>query len=130
MLREVNHIPPRTHLAVGSTILVPRTEANADVDIAPDVAENARMQLESDAPDFRRVLIRAGRRDTLSSIAARNHVSVEQLKGWNNLHQDRIAAGQSLQIQIPYRGAVRRVAHVNVAHSNRRVVAASHPVHR
>jgi len=130
VLREVNHIPPRTHLAVGSTILVPRTEANADVDIAPDVAENARMQLESDAPDFRRVLIRAGRRDTLSSIAARNHVSVEQLKGWNNLHQDRIAAGQSLQIQIPYRGAVRRVAHVNVAHSNRRVVAASHPVHR
>ncbi|HEY8025877.1 MAG TPA: transglycosylase SLT domain-containing protein [Burkholderiaceae bacterium] len=130
VLREVNHIPPRTHLAVGSTILVPKTEANADVDIAPDVAQNAKMQLESDAPDFRRVFVRAGRRDTLSSIAARNHVSVEQLKSWNNLHQDRIAAGQSLQVQIPFRGAVRRVAHISVSRSGRRVAAVSHPAHR
>ena len=127
VLREVNHIPLHTHLAVGSTILVPKTEANAEIDIAPEVAENARMQLESDAPNFRRVSIRAGRRDTLSSIAARNHVSVSQLKEWNNLRQDHIAAGQALQIQIPVRGGgVRRVAHAAPSRSNRRVAASSH----
>ena len=128
VLREVNHIPPHTHLAVGSTILVPRTEATADVDIAPEVADNARMQIESDAPPFRRVFIRAGRRDTLSSIAARNHVSVAQLKAWNDLQADRIAAGQRLEVQVPNRvaGGVRRVAAHVTAHSTHRVAVASH----
>lgn len=120
VIREVNHIPPRTHLAVGSTILVPKTEDTTQTDIAPEVADNAKMALEPDAPNFRRIYVRAGRRDSLASIAARNRVSVAQLKSWNDLHQDRIVAGQSLQIQVPFRtGGIRQVNH--------RVVV-SHPV--
>jgi membrane-bound lytic murein transglycosylase D len=123
VIREVNHIPPRSHLKVGSTILVPKTLATGGTDIAREVAENATMAIEADAPDFRRVSIRVGRRDSLASIAARHRVSVVQLKAWNNLHQDRVVAGQSLQIQVPYRaGGIRRVA----AHSSHRVIAPSH----
>ncbi|HEX7642925.1 MAG TPA: transglycosylase SLT domain-containing protein [Burkholderiaceae bacterium] len=131
VLREVNHIPPHTHLAVGSTILVPRTEATANVDIAPEVAENARMQIESDAPAYRRVFIRASRRDTLSSIAARNHVSVAQLKSWNDLRADRIAAGQRIEVQVPVRatGGLRRIAAHAPARSTHHVAAASHRGH-
>jgi membrane-bound lytic murein transglycosylase D len=132
VLREVNHIPLHTHLAVGSTILVPRTEATANIDIAPEIAQNARMQIESDAPSYRRVFIRAGKRDTLSSIAARNHVSVAQLRDWNDLRGDRIAAGQRIEVQVAYRavGGTRRVAvrstrHVAVASHGRHVVAAA-----
>ena len=121
VIREVNHIPPRTHLAVGSTILVPKTEDTAQADIAPEVAENAKMALEPDAPDFRRVNIRVGRRDTLTTIAARNHVSVADLKEWNNLHQDRVAAGQRLQVHVPFRAGSRRYA----AHH----AVASHAIH-
>lgn len=116
VIREVNHIPPRTHLAVGSTILVPKTDGATQADIAPEVAENAKMALEPDAPDFRRVTVRIGKRDSLASIAARNHVSVAQLKTWNNLHQDRIVAGQSLQIQVPFHaGGARRAGRHAVA---------------
>ena len=120
IIREVNHIPPRTHLAIGSTILVPKTDESAQADIAPEIAQNAKMALEPDAPDFRRVTVRVGKRDSLASIAARNRVSVAQLKTWNNLHQDRIVAGQSLQIQVPFHaGGVRRAS---------RHVVTSHPV--
>jgi membrane-bound lytic murein transglycosylase D len=115
VIREVNHIPPRTHLAVGSTILVPKTEDTPQADIAPEVAENAKMSLEPDAPDFRRVNIRVGRRDSLASIAARNRVTVAELKEWNNLRADRVTAGQSLQIHLPFRGGRQYAAHRTVA---------------
>lgn len=118
VIREVNHIPPRTHLAVGSTILVPKMEDAPQADIAPEVADNAKMALEPDAPDFRRVSIRVGRRDSLASIAARNHVTVADLKEWNNLHQDRVAAGQRLQIHVPFHGG-RQYAHHAVARNAR-----------
>ncbi|MBV8664936.1 MAG: transglycosylase SLT domain-containing protein [Burkholderiaceae bacterium] len=127
VIREVNQIPPRTHLKVGSTILVPKSAANEATDIAPEVAEHATMAVEPDAPPFRRVYVRVGRRDTLSSIAARNRVSVAQLKSWNNLRQDRVAPGQSLQVQVPIRAAVHPA---NRAPAPVRRVAISHPVNR
>lgn len=111
VIREVNHIPPRTHLTVGSTILVPKTEDTPQADIAPEVAENAKMALEPDAPDFRRINVRVGRRDSLASIAARNHVAVADLKEWNNLRTDHVAVGQSLQVHVPFHGGRRYVAH-------------------
>jgi membrane-bound lytic murein transglycosylase D len=129
VIREVNHIPPRTHLAVGSTILVPKTEDTPQADIAPEVAENAKMSLEPDAPDFRRVNVRVGRRDSLASIAARNHVTVADIKEWNNLHADHVNAGQSLQIHVPFRGGRRYVAHHAVtnhsAHHGKIILASS-----
>ena len=129
VLREVNHIPPRTHLAVGSTILVPKAEDDIAADIAPEVAENATMSLEPDAPPFRRVSLRVGRRDNLASIAARNGVSVEQLKSWNNIHQNRVSAGQTLQIEVPNTGGVHRVSAHVVAHPNRHAAPVSRTTH-
>jgi membrane-bound lytic murein transglycosylase D len=129
VIRDVNHIPPRTHLKVGSTILVPKTEANAGTDIAPEVAENATMAIEPDAPDFRRIFVKVGRRDSLASIAARNRVSVAQLKTWNNLHVDRVAAGQSLQVHVPIRLAGHRIIR-QPAHAIRRVSDNQPPAHR
>lgn len=37
--------------------------------------------------------------DTLSKIAARNHVTVNQLRKWNNLKSDRLSIGQTIRIQ-------------------------------
>lgn len=37
--------------------------------------------------------------DTLSKIAARNHVTVNQLMKWNNLKSDRLSIGQTILIQ-------------------------------
>jgi membrane-bound lytic murein transglycosylase D len=130
VIREVNHIPPRTHLTVGSTILVPKTEATENADITPEVAEHATMAVEPDAPEFRRIYVHVGRRDSLASIAARNRVSVAQLKSWNNMHQDHVAVGQRLEIQVPNRVvAVRHGSSHTASRSVRRVVVV-HPAHR
>jgi membrane-bound lytic murein transglycosylase D len=103
VIREVNHIPPRMVLKAGSTILVPKTEESHEADIAPEVADNATMAMEPDAPPTRRIYVKVGKRDTLASIAKRHRVSVAQIKGWNHLSQDSVAKGQSLQLQVPNR---------------------------
>ncbi len=103
ILREVNHIPPKMLLKPGSTILVPKSEISGEKDIAPEVADRAVMTMEPDVPDTRKIMVKAGKHDTLASIAARNKVTVAQIRSWNNLHQDRLVAGQRLQLQVPYR---------------------------
>jgi membrane-bound lytic murein transglycosylase D len=100
VIREVNHIPPRTHLKAGSTILVPKTDLQEEKDIAPELADNAKMLIEPDAPPTRRISVKVSKRDTLASIAKRYNVSVTQIKTWNHLHQDKVAAGQSLQLEV------------------------------
>ena len=103
LLREVNHIPPKMRLKEGSTILVPKSDAAGEKDIAPEVADRAVIAIEPDVPDTRKIMVKAGRRDTLAAIAARNQVSVAQIRSWNNLHQDKLVSGQRLQLQVPYR---------------------------
>ncbi len=121
LLREVNHIPPRMRLKEGSTILVPKSDAAGEKDIAPEVADRAVMTMEPDVLDTRKIFVKAGRRDTLAAIAARNQVSVAQIRTWNNLQQDKLVAGQRLLLQVPYRLAT---ATARTGGGHRRVAAA------
>ena len=94
------------------TLLVPKTELTPekDKDIAPEIVDNARIAIEPDVPDTRKIWVKVGRRDTLTSIAQRNRVTVAQIKSWNNLKHDKVAAGTSLQLHVPYKApAARRV---------------------
>ena len=119
VIREANNIPPRMRLKAGSTILVPKTAQAAEKDIAPEVADTATMMVEPDVPDSRKITIKVGKRDSLESIARRNNVSVAQIKSWNNLRHDKVAAGQKLQLQVPYKVATHKKAAkpaTNVAH--------------
>jgi membrane-bound lytic murein transglycosylase D len=50
VIRQANNIPQRMALRVGSTILVPKTSASIDMDIAPEVADNATILLQSEQP--------------------------------------------------------------------------------
>ena len=105
ILRDVNHIPAKMRLKAGSTILIPKTAKAPEADITPDLAERAVMAIEPDVPDTRKISVRVGKRDSLASIASRYKVSVAQVKNWNNLRQDSVARGQTLQLQVPYRVA-------------------------
>ena len=105
VIRSVNQIPPRMVLKAGSTILVPKTEDTMEQDISQEVADNAHLAVAPDVPETRRIFIKAGRRDTLNSIANRYGVSVLQIKQWNGLRRDVLANGQSLQLQVPNRAA-------------------------
>jgi membrane-bound lytic murein transglycosylase D len=81
-LREVNRIPARMLVKAGSTLLVPR-DAHRQADVSIDVADNATMALAPDVPPLRKVSLRAGRNDSVASVARRHHVSAVQLAQWN-----------------------------------------------
>jgi membrane-bound lytic murein transglycosylase D len=101
VLREANSIPPKMRLRAGSTILVPKTEATTEANITAEVADNAKMMIEPDVADTRKVMFKVGKRDSLASIAAKYKVSVADLKSWNSLQRDQVSNGQRLQIQVP-----------------------------
>ncbi|HEY0845715.1 MAG TPA: transglycosylase SLT domain-containing protein [Noviherbaspirillum sp.] len=105
VIREVNNIPPKMLVKAGSTVLVPKPEAMAEKDIAPELVDTARLVTVPDVPDTRRIRVKVGKRDTLASIARRHGVSTEQIKSWNDLKHDKVAAGQRLELNVPNKTA-------------------------
>jgi membrane-bound lytic murein transglycosylase D len=99
-LRSVNHIPPRVVIKAGSSLLVPRSDRNT-VDIAGHIADNGRLSLAPDAILKRRVL-KAGKRDSVASVAKRYSVSPESVADWNKVSTSaRFKAGQRIVMYLP-----------------------------
>lgn len=69
-LRVANNIPQRVRLMVGSTILVPKTSAEMNIDIAPDIADNAKVLFEADRPE-KIAKLRNGRKAAPVSLVKR-----------------------------------------------------------
>lgn len=103
-LMEVNKIPAGMRLKPGSTLLVPRD--GDDEDISADVAESAVLAMEPDVPDTRKMLIRVRRKQSLAAVAARYHVSVAQLRGWNRGRRETLMPGQVIVLHVPVGRAV------------------------
>lgn len=117
VIREVNGIPPRMQIVKGSTILVPRGKG-ADEDIAKELVDTAKLAMAPDRPATRRLTVKVGKRDNLSSIARRYRVSVADIKDWNGLRGNVLKKGQSLQLNVP---AVK----AKTANSNRKARASN-----
>lgn len=83
-LREVNRIPPRMLVKAGSTLLVPRAERR-QADVSAEIADNAMMTLAPDAPPLRKMALKAGRKDSVASVAERYRVSATEVAQWNNV---------------------------------------------
>lgn len=115
VLREANRIPPKMRLRAGSTILVPKTDESANKDISVEVLETAKLAIEPDVPDSRRIYVKVGKHDSLAGIARRHQVSLADLKAWNNLRGDTIARGKSLLLHVPYRQAAQSGSRTRVA---------------
>jgi membrane-bound lytic murein transglycosylase D len=84
LLREINMIPPRMLVKQGSTLLVPRA-AHRIEDVSEHMAENASINLAADTPPLRRVSFKAGKADTVESMASRYRVSPVQVAEWNKV---------------------------------------------
>lgn len=125
-LRDVNRIPPRMLVKAGSTLLVPRSE-HRTTDVAEHLAENAMMQLSPDLPARRRVVIKAGKADTVARIARRYRVTTAQVAEWNSVTTiARFKPGSAIVIYKPARRAsTTRVASTR-AKSTARVATAGH----
>jgi membrane-bound lytic murein transglycosylase D len=102
-LRSVNSIPPRMLIKAGSVLVVPRRAQQEDV--ASHVADNGQLQL---APEVvtRRTTVRAGKRDTVTSLARRYRVSPVQLAEWNDVGVNAaFKSGQSVVLYVQGRSA-------------------------
>lgn len=128
-LRSVNSIPPRMLIKAGSVLIVPRTGSRQE-DVASQVADNGQLSL---APEVvtRRTVVRAGRGDSVASIARRYRLSAAQVAEWNDVGSSAsFRAGQQVVLHLPVRAGVRastrttaRVAARPVAKSAGKAVA-------
>jgi membrane-bound lytic murein transglycosylase D len=106
-LKDVNHIPAKMLVKAGSTLLVPRT-AHREDDVSEALADNAMMALAPDAPPLRKASIRAGKRDTVATLARKLKVSPIQLAQWNRMSSGAsLKAGQTLVYYAPAKAASR-----------------------
>ncbi len=97
-LREANGIPPRMLVTAGSTLLVPREPRHRDV--AEEIAENATLAFAPER-NTRRVVLRAGRHDTVASVARRYHVSADSVAAWNKVSAEaRFKRGQRIVLHL------------------------------
>lgn len=109
-LRDINHIPPKMLVKAGSTLLVPRSVQRAQ-DVSEALADNATMALAPDLPPMRRVSLKAGKRDTVASVARRYRVSALQVAQWNRTSASAtFARGQTVVVYVPNKSAARHVA--------------------
>jgi membrane-bound lytic murein transglycosylase D len=130
-LREVNRIPPRMLVKVGSTLLVPRGE-HARADVSSQVADNAMMVLAPDAPPLRKMSLKAGRKDSVASVAHRYRVSAKQVAQWNGVGAGAsFTPGQTIVVYVAAKvgKATRTAAHPPSGHLSTRSVTAKRKTH-
>lgn len=119
VVREVNAIPAKTVIRAGSTILVPKSENAVDENIPAHIAEQAQLNLEKPGSSTKVITIKAGRSDSLATLAKRYKVSVADIKMWNHLRKDRIDAGQKLELHIAVKEKSSR-------HTDRQIASKKH----
>jgi membrane-bound lytic murein transglycosylase D len=83
-LRDINLIPPKMLVQKGSTLLVPRNARRSE-DVSDYLADNASISLTPDVPPLRRVALKAGKGETVASVAARYRLSASQVAQWNKV---------------------------------------------
>ncbi|MEZ0309071.1 MAG: transglycosylase SLT domain-containing protein [Ramlibacter sp.] len=99
-LRSVNTIPPRMLIKAGSVLIVPRS-AKVQDDVTSHVADNGQLNL---APEqvTRKTTIKAGKHDTVASVARRYRLSAAQVADWNSVAASAaFSAGQQVVVYLP-----------------------------
>ena len=112
-LREMNRIPPRMLIKTGSTLLVPRGSSRT-ADVSEHLADNAMMALAPDLPPLRQVSFRAGKRDTVATVAKRYRLNATQVAAWNKTGANaKFRTGQTVVVFVPQKASGRVLASNN-----------------
>ena len=118
-LRSVNHIPPRSIIKAGSTILVPRSAAK-DEDVASHVADNGQIGI---APETlaRRTVIKVTKAESVNSVAKRYRLTPTSVAEWNKVAASAsFTKGQQVVLFLPSKGKLMaRASGPGVKHARR-----------
>jgi membrane-bound lytic murein transglycosylase D len=103
-LRAINNIPPRMLIKTGSTLIVPRS-ARVQEDVAAVVADTGQLSFQPEIVT-RRTTVKAGRNDSVTSIARRYKLSPANVAAWNDVGANHaFARGYSVVVYLPVRAA-------------------------
>ncbi len=99
-LRDINHIPAGVVIQAGSTLMVTRS-ATVHQDVTESVAENGQLSL-STQPLLTRTTVRAGKNETVATVARRYKASPSSVADWNGVRVSAVfKAGQALTVYLP-----------------------------
>ncbi|MBY0453895.1 MAG: transglycosylase SLT domain-containing protein [Burkholderiaceae bacterium] len=99
-LRSINHIPPRMLIKAGSALMVPRSTTMRE-DVTGRVADSGQMALTPEMVT-RRTTVRAGKRDSVASLAQRHHLSAANVAEWNGVKPGAaFKPGQQVVLYLP-----------------------------
>jgi membrane-bound lytic murein transglycosylase D len=98
--REINRIPPRMLIKVGSTLLVPRS-AKQQNDVSEQVADNGQVSFSPEIV-LRKQSVKLRKAETVASIAKRYKVSAASVAGWNKVSASgSFKAKQAVVLYLP-----------------------------
>ncbi len=101
-LRSVNGIPPHMMVKAGSALLVPRS-TTTKADVASTVADNGQIAFTPEVVT-RRTTVKAGKHDSVTSIARRYHVTTADVAAWNDVKSGAMfRPGESVVLYRPVR---------------------------
>jgi membrane-bound lytic murein transglycosylase D len=110
-MRSLNNIPPRVMIKAGSTLLVPRGDRSGN-DVTLHVADNGQIDL---SPEMlaRRTVVKAGKNDTVTSVAKRYNLTALSIAEWNKVATTTaFKPGQQVVLFLPSQG--RAIANASV----------------
>ncbi|MBA2961236.1 MULTISPECIES: transglycosylase SLT domain-containing protein [Ramlibacter] len=115
-LRSVNAIPPRMLIKAGSVLVVARPPSKQE-DVAEHLADNGQLSLAPEVTQ-RRTTVKAGRNESVASIARRYKVAPAQVAEWNNVGASAaFRAGQQVVVYLPVRAAARATPRTHGPHA-------------
>ncbi|MDM0013519.1 transglycosylase SLT domain-containing protein [Variovorax sp. J22P168] len=103
-LRAINNVPPRMLIKSGSTLIVPRS-ARVQEDVAAAVADTGQLSFQPEIVT-RRTVVKAGRSDSVASIARRYRLSPASVAEWNDVKTTHaFQRGFEVVVYLPVRAA-------------------------
>jgi membrane-bound lytic murein transglycosylase D len=126
-LRAINQIPERMIIKAGSTLLV-RRSVGFDTDVSVHIAENGWLSLSPDVV-LKKTIVKAGKKETMASLAQRYKVSPQNLAEWNKLSLNAtLKPGQPLAVFLPVKAPTAPQASKAAQHTSARVAVKPKPV--
>jgi len=123
-LRAINNVPPRVLIKAGSTLIVPRG-ARVKEDVAAVVADGGHLSFQPEIVTHR-TTVKAGRADSVASIARRYNLKPANVAEWNDVKPNHaFKRGFSVVVYLPIRATVAARAGTGVAVARGHAVAVS-----
>jgi len=99
-LRDINRIPAGVVIQAGSTLMVTRS-ATVSQDVTKNVSENGQLSLSAQ-PVLTRITVRAGKNETVTTVARKYQASPTSVADWNGVRVSAVfKAGQALTVYLP-----------------------------